>query len=42
MATFVALGHPVNINTMSCPTKVSSNTIKLTVHISCYRALDLL
>ena len=28
--------------TMSCPIKVDSNTIELTVHTSCYCVLDLL
>ena len=28
--------------TMSCPIKVNSNTIELTVHTSCYCVLDLL
>ena len=27
---------------MSCPIKINSNTIELTVHTSCYCALDLL
>ena len=31
-----------DINTMSCPIKVNSNTIELTVHTSCYCVLDLL
>ena len=30
------------INTMSCPNKVNSNTIGLTVHTSCYCLLYLL
>ena len=30
------------INTMSCPIKVNRNTIKLTMHTSCYWVLDLL
>ena len=31
-----------DINTMLCPIIVNSNTIKLTVHTSCYWDLDLL
>ena len=31
-----------DINTMSCPIKVYSNTIELTFHTSCYCVLDLL
>ena len=31
-----------DINTMSFPIKSNSNTIELTVHISCYWVLDLL
>ena len=27
---------------MSCPIKVNSNTVELTVHISCYCVLDIL
>ena len=29
-----------DINTMSCPMKVNSNTIELTVHTPCYCILD--
>ena len=32
----------IDINTMSCPFKVNSNTIELSVHTSCYCVLDLL
>ena len=31
-----------DINTMSCPIKINSNTIKLTVHTSCCFVFDLL
>ena len=30
----------VDINTTSCPIKVKSNTIEITVHTSCYCILD--
>ena len=30
-----------DIKTMSCPSKVNSNTIELTVHTPCYCILDL-
>ena len=30
----------VHIITMSCPIKVNSNTIELTVHTSCYKLVS--
>ena len=35
-------GETVDINTVLCPFKVSSNTIELTVQTSCYCVSDLL
>ena len=34
--------NKIDINTMSRPLKVNSNTIELTVHTSCYSILNLL